>query len=87
MQSSPFYTFQGSIIKIITSITGEIDFQDTLNFSYNADKATAHNLYDHRMAYFVWIIFLVVIPILLSNMLVSNITRYNHYRAIKLISM
>ena len=54
-------------------VTGEIDFQDTFSLSFAAnDEVTSRNLYDRTMAYFVWIIFLIVIPIILSNMLVRN---------------
>jgi len=59
-------------VKLITMVTGEIDFQDTFSFSFAAYEVTSRNLYDRTMAYFVWIIFLMVIPIILSNMLVSN---------------
>lgn len=57
-------------------VTGELDFQDTFGFSFDGDDiGQARDIYDPNMAFFIWIVFLVVIPILLSNMLVGN----NHY--------
>ena len=59
-------------MKLITMVTGEIDFQDTFSFSFDPDETSSRNLYDRGMAYFIWILFLVIIPILLSNMLVGS---------------
>ena len=58
-------------MKLTTMVTGEIDFQDTFSFSFAPDETSRCSLYDHGIAYFIWILFLVIIPILLSNMLVG----------------
>ncbi len=52
-------------------VTGDLDFQDTFGISFSVDETASRNLYDRSMANFVWILFLVLIPIVLSNMLVS----------------
>ena len=56
---------------MITMVAGELDFHNTFSFSFDFNYEKTHEIYDRRMAYFVWIIFLIVIPILLSNTLVS----------------
>ena len=75
-QNSPFSTFGGSVVKLITMVTGDLDFQDTFGFSFSVNETASRNLYDRSMAYFLWIIFLVLIPIVLSNMLVSWVIFY-----------
>ena len=55
---------------MITMVAGELDFHNTFSFSFDFDYEKTHEIYDRRMAYFIWIIFLIVIPILLSNTLV-----------------
>ena len=71
MQSSPFDTFGGSIIQIITMVTGELNFLEIFSFSFGFNDDKDHDIHDRSMAYFVWVLFLVLIPILLSNTLVS----------------
>ena len=75
MQNSPFATFGGSIVHIITLVTGDLNFHETFSFSFGFNDDKDHDIiYDRSMAYFVWVLFLVLIPILLSNTLVSFIS-------------
>ncbi len=53
----------------MTMVTGEIDFQDTFGYSFDDNSTRETN--DHAISYAVWAIFLAVLPIILSNMLVS----------------
>ena len=54
-------------------ITGELDYSDQFGLSYDATNDTiVGNIMYPQTANFVWVIFLVFIPILLSNMLVSE---------------
>ena len=52
-------------------VTGELDFHNTFGFSFDFSDEVTHEIYDRRMAYFIWVIFLILVPILLSNTLVS----------------
>ena len=53
-------------------VTGDLNFQDTFSFSFDFNYDQSHELYDRNMAYFIWVLFIVLIPILLSNTLVSK---------------
>lgn len=63
----------------MTMITGELEYTDIFGLSYDvvndtftdSDEATDNIPYP-QTAQFVWVIFLIVIPILLSNMLVGR---------------
>ncbi len=57
-------------------VTGELDYSDVFGLSYETNNETIVD--DNIITYpgtanFVWVIFLVFIPILLSNMLVSEL--------------
>ena len=56
-------------------VSGEIDYQDVFGFSYDLSNSssvvgTERNIRYLHTALFVWVVFVVLIPILLSNMLV-----------------
>lgn len=60
-------------------ITGALNYFSVFGLSYEAtnvtiidDNVTVPSLLYPNTANFVWILFLIFIPILLSNMLVSN---------------
>ena len=65
---------------MLTMVTGELDYSGVFGLSYDALTATIalngttedanRNIVYPETANFVWVIFLVLIPILLSNMLV-----------------
>ena len=53
-------------------ITGELDYSSAFGLSYDITNDTSMETIAYpETANFVWVIFLVFIPILLSNMLVS----------------
>ena len=57
--------------------TGELDFEELFGFSYDRVQRRNRMLtFFPQSANFLWIIFLVAVPILLSNMLVSRIIPY-----------
>ena len=64
----------------MTTVAGELDYQDFFGLSYEPQESTSAMLYSNRniifpnTANFVWILFLIIIPILLSNMLVSRLS-------------
>ena len=61
-------------------IIGEVDYSDVFGLSYDVTNATNNITVEEengilsylKTANFVWVVFLVFIPILLSNMLVSQ---------------
>ena len=55
--------------------TGELDF-DGIFFNSQEDADDGNNLFYPHVAYFLWIVFIVMMPILLSNLLVSC---YSHF--------
>ena len=48
---------------------GEFDF-DTIFFNSQEDAEAGNDLFYPEIAYFLWIVFIILMPILLSNMLV-----------------
>ena len=62
----------------MTTVAGELEYQDIFGISYEPQESASDTLYSNRniafpsTANFVWILFLIIIPILLSNMLVSK---------------
>ena len=72
MQRSPFFSFRRSFVTVLTMVTGELDYQDVFTLSYDANDTSlfSRNL-PEQTANFVWVIFVILVPILLTNMLVS----------------
>lgn len=62
-------------------ITGELDYSDAFGLSYDGSNDTAGipRLLYPETANFVWVIFLIFIPILLSNMLVRQYLHFPPY--------
>ena len=70
------------MVKVITMVTGELGFEDIFALSYDVEDPLSTDssivgisrrpLLSSGVAYFMWIVFLVFMPILLSNMLVKN---------------
>lgn len=53
-------------------VSGELDYQDVFGFSYDTnDQEINRNIPFPKTALFVWVLFVVLTPILLNNMLVS----------------
>ena len=79
LQRSPFVSFGRSFVTVLTMVTGELDYQDVFSLSYELNTNDSdvqiypYNIPEHT-ANFVWVVFLVLIPILLTNMLVSIAT-------------
>ena len=64
-------------MKLLTTVAGELEYQDFFGLSYEPLENGDAELYGNRniifpnTTNFVWILFLIIVPILLSNMLVS----------------
>jgi hypothetical protein len=65
------------MVTIITMITGTLEYGDIFGLSSGAvndtimEEESVRNIPYPGAANFVWVIFLIFVPILLSNMLVS----------------
>ena len=57
-------------MKTVTMVTGEFDFDDIFHFGVPTSEFTPIPF--STINYIVWIIFLILVPIILSNMLVSG---------------
>ena len=81
LQRSPFFSFGRGFVTVLTMVTGELDYQDVFSLSYELN-ANDSDVYVQQFPYsipehtanFVWVVFLVFVPILLTNMLVSSCT-------------
>lgn len=68
---SPFATPLNSIWKTMTMTTGELDYESIFRQSSDASEDEVPGLPFPEISYILWIVFIVVMPILLSNLLVS----------------
>ena len=56
-------------------VTGELDYQDVFGLSYSvadSNVVTFEESIPEHTANFIWVIFLISVPIILTNMLVSS---------------
>ena len=67
---SPFATPLNSIWKTMTMLTGEMDYEGIFRQSSDGSEEQISALPFPEIAYVLWIIFLIIMPILLSNLLV-----------------
>ena len=55
-------------------VTGELDFEAIFGFDVPASDYVPIPF--HEVTFFIWIIFIILIPIILNNMLVSTFLYY-----------
>ncbi|XP_065893262.1 transient receptor potential cation channel subfamily A member 1-like [Dysidea avara] len=67
---SPFSSPFRSLIKTMVMTTGELDFDDIF-FNSQEDADEGNNLFYPQIAYLVWIVFIILMPIILTNLLVG----------------
>jgi len=68
-ERSSFSSPGRSLVKTAVMTTGELDFDDIF-FNSQDDAEAGNDLFYPVIAYFLWIVFIIVMPILLSNLLV-----------------
>ena len=68
---SAFSSPARSLIKTMVMTTGELDF-DGIFFNSQEDADEGNNLFYPQIAYFLWIVFIILMPIILSNLLVRQ---------------
>ena len=68
--NSPFSSIYNSLWKMMTVVTGEMDYESIFHQSSSGTTDPDPPLPFPQVSYALWIIFLIMIPILLNNMLV-----------------
>ena len=66
---SAFSSPARSLIKTMVMTTGELDF-DGIFFNSQEDADEGNSLFYPQIAYFLWIVFIILMPIILTNLLV-----------------
>ena len=59
-----------SLVKTMVMTTGEFDF-DGIFFNSQEDAEDGNDLFYPQIAYILWIVFIILMPIILTNLLVS----------------
>ena len=72
---SPFASPITSIWKTMTMATGELDYDDIFRQSTTDSMSDAPDIPFPTISYIMWVIFLILMPILFTNLLVSSITQ------------
>ena len=68
-QTSVFSNIGHSFVKTVTMVSGELDFESLFRLGVDPDRYEP--IPYHGSAFLIWIIFIILIPIILNNMLVS----------------
>ena len=72
MQRSPFSTPGRTLLKMVTMTTGEFEFDDIFRQDPNGMSDMMEEIPFEVVSYVLWITFVVVMPVLLTNMLVRQ---------------
>lgn len=70
---SPFSSIYNSLWKMMTMVTGEMDYESIFRQSSSGTVDPDPPLPFPEISYALWIVFLIMIPILLNNLLVHII--------------
>ena len=70
LQRSPFSTVPRSLLKTFTMSTGELDFDAIFRQDPTGGSAGVEEIPFPAVSYILWIVFVVLMPVLLTNMLV-----------------
>ncbi len=72
LQRSPFSSPGRAIIKTMTMTSGELDFDNLFRqYPGGAESEEIEEIPFLEVSFLMWIIFVILMPILLSNLLVS----------------
>ena len=74
LQQSPFFAPATSIVKVMSMTTGDFSFDTIFRKSPSGDSENTEEIMFPAIAYLLWIIFLIVMPILFINLLVRSLT-------------
>lgn len=70
LQRSPFSSVPRSLLKTMTMSTGEFDFDTIFRQDPTGGSADAEEIPFPAVSYILWITFVILMPVLLTNMLV-----------------
>jgi hypothetical protein len=73
MQHSPFKNLGKGFVTVVTMIAGELDYAGAFGLSYDVSEPEDEGRMYPKIAPFIWVLFIILIPILLNNMLVRYI--------------
>ena len=69
-QRTPFSTPVLTLLNIMTMTTGEFDYSGIFHLTPSGADETFHDIPFPTVSYILWILFIILMPILLTNMLV-----------------
>ena len=72
-RASPFASPLNSIWKTMTMMTGELDYESIFRLASGGSDTQVPELPFPEISYLLWFLFLILMPILLNNLLVSII--------------
>ena len=88
LQRSPFSTPTRSLLSIVTYSTGGYNYNGIFRLGrFAEDREPNIEIPFPAVSYFLWIIFIVVMPILLNNLLVGTIIRYDIVRYVYIVQL
>ena len=70
IQRSPFSSAARSLVKIMAMTAGDFDFGGTFRLDPSGESDGAEEIPFPPISYIVWLLFVIIMPILLINMLV-----------------
>lgn len=79
LQQSPFFAPATSIVKVMSMTTGDFSFDTIFRKSPSGDSEDTEEIMFPVIAYLLWIIFLVIMPILFINLLVRSYLQWGHW--------
>ena len=79
VQRSPFSTPARSLFKAVTMTTGELDLDAIFRQDPSGGSDDAEEIPFPPVSYIFWLVFVIMMPIILTNMLVSQAPRGVRY--------
>lgn len=74
LKRTPFSTPARALVKTMTMTTGEFEYDSIFRQPSNPLEDAGDDLQFPSVSYILWIVFLVLMPILLTNLLVGHVT-------------
>lgn len=79
LQQSPFFAPATSIVKVMSMTIGDFSFDTIFRKSPSGDSENTEEIMFPAIAYLLWIIFLVIMPILFINLLVRSYLQWERW--------
>ncbi len=70
LQRSPFYSTSRSLVQLLSMTAGGFDFGSLFRLSPDGESEEAEEIPYLAVSYILWVIFIILMPILLINLLV-----------------